>query len=112
MTENRPWGFFYNLEKSDNYLVKKIVINAGQSISLQYHNHREEHWVIVKGCPTITIDNKTKEYTTGLSVFIPKKSIHRIENKSEGQVVIIEVQIGELLSEDDIVRLKDIYDRK
>ena len=111
ITEYRPWGYFTVLEEKQNYKVKRLIINPNQRLSLQLHNHRDEQWVIVEGKAFLLSNNTFREYITGESTIIPKKSLHRIENKSDFRVVIIEVQNGEYLEEDDIIRFQDDYKR-
>ena len=107
----RPWGKYINLFEGKNFLVKELTVNSKSSISLQKHHHRSEHWMITNGKPEITI-NKKKFFKKPLeSVFIPTGAIHRIENRFNKPVKIIEVQIGSILKESDIVRFKDIYGR-
>jgi len=107
----RPWGRYVNLFEGKNFLVKELTVNSKSSISLQKHYHRSEHWMISQGKPKITI-NKNKFFKKkNETVFIPTGSIHRIENNFKKPVKIIEVQIGAILRESDIVRYKDIYGR-
>ncbi len=107
----RPWGKYVNLFVGKNFLVKELTINAKSSISLQKHNFRSEHWMITNGKPMITI-NKRKFYKKlDESVFVPKGSVHRIQNNYKKPVKIIEVQTGPILKETDIIRFKDIYGR-
>ena len=107
----RPWGKYTNLFYGKGFLIKELVVNSKSSISLQKHRHRSEHWTVASGKPKITI-NKNKFYKLpNQSVFIPKGSIHRIENNFKEQVKIMEVQIGSILKETDIVRYQDIYGR-
>ncbi len=108
---NRPWGKYINLYSGNGFLVKEIVVNPKSSISLQKHRHRSEHWTIVLGRPKITINKKKFFIKTNDSIFIPKGSIHRIENIYKNPVKIIEIQIGSILRETDIIRYKDIYGR-
>lgn len=110
-TEERPWGFFAVLEEGDNYKVKKIVVKPKQRLSLQLHKHRKEQWVIVSGQAKVTCGDKIYDLTAGEHIQIPKHAVHRVENVAESDVVIIEVQIGDYLGEDDIVRLEDDYSR-
>jgi len=108
---HRPWGKYINLFEGKNFLVKELTVNSKSSISLQKHKHRSEHWMITQGKPKITIDNKSFFKKTNESVYIPKGSIHRIENKFNKYVKIIEVQTGPILKETDIVRYEDLYGR-
>lgn len=107
----RPWGNYINLFKGKNFLIKEIFVKPKGILSLQKHYHRSEHWLITKGKPKITLNNKKITLKTNEDIFIPKKAIHRIENSSNKPVKIIEAQIGSILKETDIVRLKDIYGR-
>ena len=107
----RPWGKYTNLYNGDGFLIKELVINSKSSISLQKHNFRSEHWTVVSGNPLITINKKKFLKKTNQTVFVPKGSVHRIENKYNKPVVIMEVQLGSVLKESDIIRYKDIYGR-
>lgn len=109
---NRPWGWFETLEEGSTFKVKRIQIDPGKSISLQRHQQRSEHWVVVKGVGTITKDHEKFNLTENQSTYIEKNQIHRIENRTDQNLQIIEVQSGKYLSEDDIERLKDDYHRK
>lgn len=111
-TYQRPWGCYTTLDIADGYQVKTITVNPGQKLSLQKHFKRCEHWVVVKGSPTITIDDNIKTYNVNEAVYIPLEAKHRLENQSDKIAMIVEVQIGEYLGEDDIVRFEDIYHRK
>jgi len=107
----RPWGRYTNLFYGKGFLIKELVVNSKSSISLQKHRHRSEHWTIASGKPKITINkNKFFKYPNE-SVFISRGSIHRIENIFKKPVKIMEVQIGSILKETDIIRYKDIYGR-
>ena len=94
-----------------NFLVKELVVNPKSSISLQKHKHRSEHWTITSGKPKITINKRKFFKNVNEAVFIPQGSIHRIENPFKKPVKIMEVQIGTILKETDIIRYKDIYGR-
>ncbi len=109
--EHRPWGSFYNLADFDEYKVKRIEVLPGKSLSLQKHLHRSEHWIVVKGQPTVTVGNEIKDYKVGEHIYIGKEEVHRLENKTETKVTIVEVQLGSYLGEDDIIRLEDVYGR-
>ena len=110
-TYYRPWGKYINLYNGKGFLLKEIVVNPKSSISLQKHFHRSEQWTIIAGKPKITINNKKFFKKPNESIFIPKGSIHRIENHNNFPVQIVEAQIGNILKESDIVRYKDIYGR-
>jgi len=107
----RPWGYFDSLDMGDSFQVKKLSINPGAKISLQKHQHRAEHWIVVKGLATITSGEKIIELKRNQSTFISKGTIHRLENNQNTVLEIIEVQTGEYLGEDDIIRIEDDYDR-
>ena len=107
----RPWGRYVNLFEGKNFLVKELTVNSKSSISLQKHYHRSEHWMISQGKPKITINNNKFFKKKNETVFIPAGAIHRIENNFKKPVKIIEVQIGAILRESDIVRYQDIYGR-
>jgi len=109
--EKRPWGKFENLLDDKNCKVKRIEINPYKRLSLQYHNFRSEHWLIVKGEAHIHLDNKEFIMRPGESIDIPLKSHHYVENKSNKPLIIIETQLGSYFGEDDIVRLDDPYSR-
>lgn len=108
----RPWGTYQTLALAENYQIKIITINPGGRLSLQKHSKRAEHWVVVAGSPTITIDEMVKVHQVNDHVFIPIGAAHRIENFTTIPVIITEIQIGPYLGEDDIIRLDDVYGRK
>ena len=107
----KPWGSYKVLEKGKNHLVKNILVKPGGKLSLQNHEHRAEHWIVVSGTATVTIDEKISNIKKNESIFIPKLSKHRLENNQKEDLNIIEVQYGDILSEDDIIRYEDIYNR-
>lgn len=109
--DKRPWGEFWVLEDTESYKVKRIQVNPGERLSLQYHHHRSEVWTIVSGVGTITINNEIKDYNVGDVAEIPQGAHHRIENKTSQPVLFIEVQYGTYFGEDDIVRIEDDYNR-
>lgn len=111
-TVHRPWGSYTVLEEHSNLKIKRIVVNPGASLSLQMHQHRSEHWVVVSGVATIT--NNGIEYTLkeNESTYIPKTHLHRLVNNSDEPLSIIEVQCGDYVGEDDIVRFDDRYGRE
>jgi mannose-6-phosphate isomerase-like protein (cupin superfamily) len=111
LTTHRPWGCFTNLLEGDGYKVKRIVVNPGGILSLQLHRHRSEHWIVVKGRARVTIASETTVVEENQSVFIPISAVHRVENCEALPLEIVEVQCGDYLGEDDIVRLEDIYGR-
>jgi len=107
----RPWGNYKNFFRGDNFLLKELTVNKNSSISLQKHYHRSEYWTITDGRPKITIGKKVFFKNKNESVFIPKGSIHRIENIYKEPVKIVEAQLGNILKETDIVRYHDVYGR-
>jgi mannose-1-phosphate guanylyltransferase/mannose-6-phosphate isomerase len=109
---HRPWGWFETISiQKGNYQVKKITVSPGASLSLQRHKYRSEHWVVVDGIAKVTINKQTKNLSKGQSIFVPLGSIHRLENHGEFPMVLIEVQTGSYLGEDDIERFDDLYAR-
>lgn len=107
----RPWGWYEGLAADTGFQVKLIEVNPGASLSLQYHNHRAEHWVVVQGVARVTRDNEVFDLAAGASTYIPLGDTHRLENHGAGALRIIEVQSGNYLGEDDIVRIEDHYGR-
>lgn len=110
-SDNRPWGRWEVLEVGDGFAVKRISVKPGAILSLQLHHHREEHWVIVKGKARVTRGEEIFELGRNQSVFIPVETAHRIENPGTDEMEFIEVQVGDKLDENDIVRLEDRYGR-
>lgn len=110
-TTFRPWGSYTVLEDGSRYKIKRIVVNERERLSLQMHHHRSEHWVVIKGTAKVTIGQETKFVHENESVYIPKSTLHRLENPGKVGLEIIEVQNGEYVGEDDIVRLDDVYGR-
>jgi mannose-1-phosphate guanylyltransferase/mannose-6-phosphate isomerase len=107
----RPWGWYDIIDEGDFFKVKRILVKSGASLSLQKHNHRAEHWIVVKGTAQITIGNQVLNLTENQSIYIPIGKVHRLANLKSEPVEIIEVQTGSYLGEDDIVRLQDQYNR-
>ena len=107
----RPWGWFESIAMGERFQVKRIQVHPGQSLSLQSHHHRAEHWIVVSGTAQVTIDEKVQLVTENQSVYIPVGSVHRLENPGKLPVVLIEVQTGSYLGEDDIIRYEDKYAR-
>jgi len=107
----RPWGNYKNFFRGEKFLLKELTINKKSSISLQKHYHRSEHWTIMEGRPKITIGKKVFFKNINESIFVPKGSIHRIENVYKKPVKIVEAQLGNILKETDIVRYQDVYGR-
>lgn len=110
-TVYRPWGYYTVISAGDGFLTKKIHVYPGQKLSIQSHNHRAEHWVVAYGKATVVHNNKTLELTVGECVDIGIKEKHSLQNLSDDYVEIIELQHGDLLSEDDIIRYEDMYGR-
>ena len=110
-TVYRPWGFYTVLAQGEGFLTKLIHVDSGQKLSVQSHNHRSEHWVILSGKAKVILDKVEHILPPGLSIDIPLKAIHSLQNPYEEALEIIEVQLGELLLEDDIIRYEDIYGR-
>ncbi|MBE6453064.1 MAG: cupin domain-containing protein [Alphaproteobacteria bacterium] len=109
--DTRPWGTWEVLESGANFCVKKIVVNPNQKLSLQLHHFRNEHWIIVKGEALITLEEHELFKNAGENVFIPANTKHRIQNNSSSSIEFIEVQTGDNLDENDIIRFEDIYGR-
>ena len=109
--DRRPWGNSESLAKGDRFQVKRIVVHPGAALSLQSHHHRAEHWIVVEGTARVTIDDKVQLVTENQSVYIPLGAVHRMENPGKVPMVLIEVQTGSYLGEDDIIRYEDIYSR-
>lgn len=110
-TTYRPWGSYTILEEGERYKIKRIVVEPGQKLSLQYHLHRSEHWVIIKGEAKIVLGEEELQLRENESLFVPKETVHRLQNATENLLEIIEVQVGDYVGEDDIIRLEDIYGR-
>jgi len=107
----RPWGWYETLTSGSQFQVKRICVLVGGKLSLQSHKHRSEHWVVVEGTAKVTINNKTNVLKAGESTYVPLGFKHRLENKGKIPLLIIEIQIGSYLGEDDIIRYDDIYSR-
>jgi len=107
----RPWGTYENIDEGERFLVKRIVVNPGASLSLQRHKHRAEHWVVVTGTAKVTRGDELLELHEDESTYIPVGMKHRLENLAEVPLEIIEVQTGSYLGEDDIERFDDVYGR-
>ena len=107
----RPWGYYTCLNSGEGYLVKLICVNPKQKLSLQSHNHRSEHWTVLEGEATVILENKTIIVNSGGSIDIPLQAKHSLQNQGESELKIIEVQKGNYISEDDIIRYQDSYGR-
>jgi mannose-1-phosphate guanylyltransferase/mannose-6-phosphate isomerase len=108
----RPWGWFEGLALGVRFQVKRIHVHPGAALSLQSHHHRSEHWIVVEGTAKVTIDQVEQLVTENESVYIPLGAVHRMENPGKVPMVLIEVQTGSYLGEDDIIRYEDIYARE
>ena len=108
---HRPWGTYEVLISTENYKLKRIVVQPNQRLSLQKHYHRNEHWIVVSGTATVTIGQETKLIRPNESTYIKMGEIHRLENQGKIPIVLIEAQVGEYTGEDDIVRIEDDYKR-
>jgi mannose-1-phosphate guanylyltransferase/mannose-6-phosphate isomerase len=109
--DHRPWGWYESLVLGNRFQVKRIVVHPGAALSLQSHHHRAEHWIVVEGTAKVTVDKEVRLVTENQSVYIPLGAVHRMENPGKVNMVLIEVQTGSYLGEDDIVRYEDIYAR-
>ncbi|WP_439140612.1 sugar phosphate nucleotidyltransferase, partial [Roseicyclus sp.] len=109
--DHRPWGWFESLALGPRFQVKRIHVNPGAALSLQSHHHRAEHWIVVEGTARVTVGESVRLITENEQVYIPLGATHRLENPGKLPMVLIEVQTGAYLGEDDIVRYEDGYGR-
>jgi mannose-6-phosphate isomerase len=109
--EERPWGFFEVLLDSEKTKVKRITVNPGGILSYQYHQKRSEHWIIIEGTACVRIEGGEKNFHAGESLYIPAGAKHQVSNRSDSNLVFVEVQVGTYFGEDDIIRLEDKYNR-
>ncbi|WP_334192404.1 mannose-1-phosphate guanylyltransferase/mannose-6-phosphate isomerase [Pararhodobacter sp.] len=109
--DHRPWGWYESLVLSERFQVKRIVVHPGAALSLQSHHHRAEHWIVVSGTAEVTIGTEVRLVTENQSVYIPLGTVHRMKNPGKVPMVLIEVQTGAYLGEDDIIRYQDDYAR-
>ena len=109
--DTRPLGTWEVIDCGETFCVKRIKVTPGSKLSLQLHHHRAEHWIIVKGTALVTLGDEVLTKKTDEHVFIPVETKHRIENATDSDVEFIEVQAGDNLDENDIVRLEDVYGR-
>ena len=107
----KPWGSYQVLEEGTHYTVKKIIVNSGGKLSLQSHQHRSEHWIIAEGEAVVTINDEIKILKENKTIFIPRRSKHRLANEVTTKLIIIEFWYGDILDEKDIERFEDIYER-
>ncbi|MGH6853978.1 MAG: phosphomannose isomerase type II C-terminal cupin domain [Aestuariivirga sp.] len=110
-SEERPWGKFQILDEQPGFKVKRIAVNPGARLSLQSHRHRGEHWTVVSGIAIATVGAAVKTLLRTQSIDVPKGETHRLENHHSEPLEIIEVQFGDYLGEDDIIRYEDVYNR-
>src|SRR5690606_3009579 len=110
-TVARPWGTYTVLEEGPGFKIKRIVVKSGQSLSLQMHHKRSEHWIVVSGMAEVTIDETSSIVRTNESTYMPIGAKHRLRKPEEDDLIMIEVQCGSYLGEDDIVRFNDNYGR-
>lgn len=108
---HRPWGHYETLSLGDRFQVKRIMVTPGGQLSLQSHLHRSEHWVVVEGTATVTVNDDVRMLAENQSIYIPLGAIHRLENNGKVPLTLIEVQSGPYLGEDDIIRYEDVYSR-
>jgi mannose-1-phosphate guanylyltransferase/mannose-6-phosphate isomerase len=108
---HRPWGYYESIDMGERFQVKRIVVIPGGILSLQKHQHRAEHWVVVRGTAEVTIGEQVRAVHENESVYIPIGAVHRMANKGKIPLELIEVQTGSYLGEDDIERLEDVYKR-
>jgi mannose-1-phosphate guanylyltransferase / mannose-6-phosphate isomerase len=108
---HRPWGSYEGIGQGPRYQVKRLIVKPGESLSLQMHHHRAEHWIVVSGTARVTCEDRTFLLTENQSTYIPVGSSHRLENPGTILLELIEVQSGGYLGEDDIVRFEDRYNR-
>jgi mannose-1-phosphate guanylyltransferase/mannose-1-phosphate guanylyltransferase/mannose-6-phosphate isomerase len=109
--DHRPWGWFESLVVGRRFQVKRIVVHPGAALSLQSHHHRSEHWIVVEGTAKVTVNGEVRLVSENQSVYIPLGAMHRMENPGKVPMVLIEVQTGSYLGEDDIIRYEDVYSR-
>ena len=107
----KPWGAYKVLDLGDGYQVKWLDVKPGARLSYQAHEHRSEHWAVVTGTATVTLDDKVIEVPCGEHIYIPVRARHRLENRGQEMIRVVEVQSGDYLGEDDIVRFEDDYGR-
>ena len=107
----RPWGNYEVIDIGSNFQVKRITVLPGKRLSLQSHKYRKEHWIVVLGEAEVVIDDRIFNLKISQSIDIPLGSIHRLSNESNSQLIIIEIQFGEYLGEDDIIRYEDDFNR-
>ncbi len=110
-SDERPWGRYEVLEEQPGFKVKVLEVKPGERLSLQRHSRRGEHWVVVEGVADVICGEDEMKLSKGEHVHIPPETNHRLGNSSEQPLKLVEVQLGEYLGEDDIVRISDDYER-
>jgi mannose-6-phosphate isomerase len=110
-SEQRPWGSWHVIDVEDGFKIKRIHVKPGSRLSLQTHEHRSEHWVVIQGEATCEIDGVESVVRHGESIDVPLGARHRLGNRGESELVIVEVQLGHYTGEDDIARHEDDYGR-
>ncbi|MBD2578723.1 cupin domain-containing protein [Oscillatoria sp. FACHB-1406] len=111
LSDTRPWGRYTVLEEGKGYKIKRIEVKPGHRLSLQMHHHRSEHWIVVSGTAKVSCGDKEEILTQNQSTYVPQCTSHRLENPGVIDLILIEVQNGEYLGEDDIIRFQDDYSR-
>lgn len=111
-THSRPWGSYSTLEEGNGYKIKRIEVKPGHRLSLQMHHHRSEHWIVVSGTARVICGDQQEILSANQSTYVPQCTTHRLENPGVINLVLIEVQNGEYLGEDDIIRFQDDYTRQ
>lgn len=107
----RPWGYFEVIAEGQKFKVKIIHVNTAQKLSVQSHEYRSEHWLVLSGKAKVILNKEEKILTEGESIDIPIKAIHSLQNPFDGELKVLEVQMGNILSEEDITRYEDMYGR-
>jgi len=110
--EHRPWGWYRVLVEENNFKVKSITVLPGKRLSLQRHKFRDEHWLVLRGEGVVTRNDEKTVLSAGQSLDIPREVLHRVFNRGEGDLVILEVQTGVYFGEDDIERIEDDFGRR
>ena len=110
--DERPWGNYQVLDDAATHKVKRITVSPGHRLSYQRHQRRAEHWYVVQGVATVTIDGEVQLITAGTAIDIPRGAAHRVANNESHELVFVEVQVGDYFGEDDIERLEDDYGRR
>jgi len=108
---HRPWGSYQDIDRGERFRAKRLTVNPRGKLSLQSHNRRAEHWVVVRGTAEVTIGSEVKAVHENESIYIPIGAVHRLANQGKIPLELIEVQTGSYLGEDDIVRIEDVYKR-